>query len=166
MTYLKMVIRGGQRSSEVGKEGFFLYESVTATEGQGMVVLHGKYRPGEYELEIYLNGFRQTYEKDYLEIDVNTVHFLEPLEEGDGLLFLVRKSKSNTVLHEIHNAVEGQTAMTLNNPYHPGRATLMVFDNGQLLTLGDDYVETDEYTVTFTTPFNDKPHKIIFHEVV
>lgn len=166
MTYLKMVIKGGQRGSEVGKEGFFLYETAQATAGQELVVLHGKYRPGEYELEIYLNGFRQTYLNDYLEIDVNTVQFLEPLEAGDDLLFLVRKSKSNTVLHEVHDGIAGQTTIKLSNPYHPGRGTLMVFDNGQLRTLGEDYVETDEHTVTFTKPFNDKPHKITFHEVV
>ena len=166
MTYLKMIVKGGQRGTELGKEGFYLYEQVTTTQGQEFVVLKGKYRPQEYELEIYLNGFRQTYETDYLEIDMHTVQFLEPLDEGDVLLFLVRKGKSNTVLHEIHDVVAGQTVVTLSNTYHPGRATLLVFDNGQLLTLNEDYVETDERTVTFTNPFNDRPHKITFHEVV
>lgn len=166
MSYLKMVAYGGQLSSQSGKEGYFLYEQMTARQGQKQAVLKGTYRPNEYELEIHINGILQTYLEDYTEFDKHTVHFTEELDEGDKLLFTVRKGKSNTNLFEVYEAVEGQTEMTLINEYHPGRSTLMVFDNGQLLTMGIDYLETDEKTVTFTKPFNDKKHIITFREIV
>lgn len=166
MTYLKMVVNGGQSSSANGKEGFYLYEPYIATEGQTISYLLGEYRPGEYELEVHINGVRQTYEVDYREIDEHTIEFVESLEAGDRLLFTVRKAKSNTILHESHTPKAGQTVFNLTNSYHPGRNTLMVFDNGQLLTVEVDYIETNERTVTFTTPFDSFPHTITFHEVV
>lgn len=166
MTYLKMFVQGGQSSSAEGKEGFFLYESYKATEGQTVAYLKGEYRVGEYELEVHINGIRQTYEVDYIEYDSHTVQFVEPLEEDDKLLFTVRGTKRNTILHESHIAKENQTVFTLTNSYHPGRNTLLVFDNGQLLTVGEDYIETDEKTITFVEPFDKFYHRIIFHEVV
>jgi len=57
-------------------------------------------------------------------------------------------------LKEIHVSQDGQTVFTLQRPYPFGLDKLRVYVDGLLMAPGEeaDYVETDEYTVTFNYP--------------
>lgn len=57
---------------------------------------------------------------------------------------------TDTLPREEHVATSGQTAFTLTNSYTPGLKRLLVFVDGALCKLTDDYTETGANTVTFT----------------
>lgn len=50
--------------------------------------------------------------------------------------------------YEKVEATEGQTEFNLSFPYIVGSGSLLVFQNGQLLTLGIDYVESSSTQIT------------------
>jgi hypothetical protein len=148
---LKFVMSGSLRVVSGIGVGGSLHEVYTAFSGQTDFTLAGSYRPGTYELLVYVNGVRQTVNIDYQEIDGKTVRFLTPLEAGDQVLFEVKEVR-NTSLHQEFVAVDGQTRFTLSVPYHPGFNSLQVYENGILLRLYDDYIEVDDMTVELTYP--------------
>jgi len=52
---------------------------------------------------------------------------------------------------EDYTATSGQTVFNLGHSYQRGKNTLLVFVNGDLKKVSDDYVETDDTTVTFNS---------------
>lgn len=161
---LKFVTYGILRSSADVGIGSSLYEIYTATDAQTTFSLAGFYRPGTYELEVYLNGSRQMLGADYVEIDNKTVKFTTPVELGDTVLFSVQEMR-NSSLYQEFTATAGQTVFVLTGSYHPRLNTLQVYDNGMLLRIADDYIETDEHTVTLTYPASENA-KITFREIM
>lgn len=55
-------------------------------------------------------------------------------------------------IHEEFVSEEGDTVFTLQNKYVMGNDSLHVYKNGVLMRENEDYIETDEYTVTFMVP--------------
>lgn len=124
-------------------------ELISATDGQLIVSLGNRYRPGTRELEVYLNGVRQVLNVDYTEVDPFTIQFVEPLETGDEVYVTVGEVVNQSLFQQFVAGV-GQLSFVLSKPYRVGMHTLQVHENGQLLTVNEDYIEEDEYTVTFT----------------
>lgn len=50
---------------------------------------------------------------------------------------------------DVHIPTDGQTVIKLNHPYVMGSGELMVYLNGMVAVLGEDYDETDNTTITF-----------------
>lgn len=57
---------------------------------------------------------------------------------------------------EVHIAENGQTLIELSYPYTKGSNDLMVFLNGLLSILDDDYIEVDEYHIQFNYQLSDQ----------
>ena len=149
-------------STDIGV-GSSLYESYKATSEQTDFSLAGSYRVGTHELLVYVNGVRQTLGKDYREVNNRTVRFIEKLEAEDYVLFTVQEVR-NSSLYQEFIAEEGQTEFRLTVPYHPGFNTLQVYDNGMLLRINDDYIESDETTIILTYGATEGS-KITFREI-
>lgn len=69
-----------------------LYEEYIAEERQQVFKLKDTYVMGNYSLQVYLNGIRQSLNKDYIEVDNQTVMFNEQLLGGldaDRVTFVV-----------------------------------------------------------------------------
>lgn len=161
---LRFIMTGDLRdTTEVGT-GSTLHEVYRATQGQRIFGLAGSYTPGINELKVLLGGMEMTVDVDYLETDHKTVTFLYDLDANDLVKFRVDEVR-NQRLHEEFVAVEAQTVFVLKTPYHPGFNTLEVYDEGILLRNNVDYLETDEYTVTFLYPLPSGA-KITFKENV
>lgn len=80
-----------------GKSGPSLYEELMIKEKRNSVHLGTSYTVGNHSLTVYVNGAYQTVDIDYLEVDSVTVNFLEPLEEGDLVVFKVEGLPSEQV---------------------------------------------------------------------
>lgn len=66
------------------------YESQTATDGQTVFDISGfTYTTGSNELEVYVNGYRQTITDDYTETDSDTVTFVSGIVLDSKLIFYV-----------------------------------------------------------------------------
>jgi hypothetical protein len=53
---------------------------------------------------------------------------------------------------EVYRPSQPTTVFSLKNKYHPGLGEVEVWYNGIRAVLGQDYVETDMYTITFLYP--------------
>jgi hypothetical protein len=161
---LKFIMYGSLRTGSEAGIAAPLYEIYTATDGQQDFTLAGSFRAGLNELEVYVNGQRQYYGIDYTEPSDKDVHFIEPLEADDKVLFMVREVR-NTTLHQEFVASAGQTHFTLARPYRLGSNSLQVYVGGQLQRIFDDYVEADDTTVIFLYGLQEGD-KVTFKEIV
>lgn len=161
---LRFVMYGKLKNASDAGMGHALHEVFLATSGQTDFVLAGSYRMGVHELEVYLNGVRQTIEKDYTEVDTKSIRFTAPLELGESVMFAVTEVR-NTTLHLEFVATDAQDTFVLTQPYHPNMNSLQVFADGRLLRLNDDYEEVNESTVRFLTPLA-AGVKVTFKEVM
>lgn len=161
---LKFVMYGAARNSGEAGMGAGLYEVYKATANQTIFPLIGSYRPGRYELEVYVNGVRQMLNSDYTETNMNTVTFSSPLDADDEVMFIVREVR-RTSMHQEFIAIDGQTDFALSSPYHVGLNTLQVYENGMLLRVGDDYEEVSDTLVRLKEPCL-AGIKITFKEIV
>lgn len=69
-----------------------LYEEYIAEEGQDTFELGSEYPMGNHSLQVFLNGIRQSIEKDYIEVSNRMIRFNEPLVGGldpDRVTFVV-----------------------------------------------------------------------------
>ena len=83
-----------------GKSGPSLYETYIATDGQINFSLASSYSTGNNSLVIYINGAYQTLGIDYEEVDSKNVKMLEPLEDGDIVVFRVEGLPSEESTHK------------------------------------------------------------------
>lgn len=75
-----------------------LYEEYEAQDGQQLFKLSNPYQMGNYSLQVYLNGVRQSIFKDYHEVDQYHIEFIEPLmggQDGDRITFVVQSGAYN-----------------------------------------------------------------------
>lgn len=73
-----------------GEENYFR-EDYTAVEDQQTFDLANEYAPGTKQLLVYLNGQLQLQDEDYIEVDEDTIRFINdrPIEEGDFVTFII-----------------------------------------------------------------------------
>lgn len=75
---------------------------------------------------------------------------------NDGFVTIPNQfDKIELRLFEEFIALEGDVGFILTNNYIPGNNSLEVYVNGRLQKINDDYIEVDEYNVSFTYPLND-----------
>jgi len=140
---------GGAKSVITARADF------TATAGQTAFDLSFTYRPGYQDIQVYSGGLIQRLggAYDYVETDSDTVTFNvgRALNENVTILRVGANEAGTVGLYEKHTAAGGQTVFNLvGGSYPTGTHSLLVFKNGQLLVITDDYVETDGDTVTLT----------------
>lgn len=149
----------GQRldSLDSAVSGLSFSESYVSAEGQTVFTLQHRYPVGRNKLRVFVDGLLMTEgsDADYVETDEYTVTFNYPLPAGRNVRFLVENLIPGVGFTETHTAAAGQTVFRLAYPYPAGQNRLRVYVNGLLYEPGpdNDYVETDEYTVTFNDPF-------------
>jgi hypothetical protein len=161
---LKFVMYGMLNNTTDVGVGAALHETYTASTGQKDFTLAGSYRVGTHELDVYLNGVKQTIDKDYTELNNKTVRFSEALDVTDDVMFQVLEVR-NTSLHLEFTATDLQQDFILPQSYHPNMNSLQVFVDGNLKRLNDDYEEVNETAVRFLTPLT-AGAKVTFKEVM
>lgn len=136
---------------------FAFKEDHVSQDGQTVFALSRPYPFGFNKLRVYVDGLLMTagLDADYVETDEYTVTFNYPLTAGRNVLFIVENTAPTAGFKEVHIAEVGQSVFTLSNSYPAGEGRLRVYVNGVLYHPGqdNDYLETDEHTVTFNTSF-------------
>ncbi len=113
-----------------GKSGPSLYEKVIATASQETFVLASSYSVGNNSLIVYINGAYQTVGIDYEEVDSKTVRMIEPLEDGDIVIFRV---EGLPVTESVHKAINTKRTYDANG--------LLIKEE----SIGDGYHVIQEY---------------------
>ena len=114
--------------SLVGATDFFLTKS---------------YIMGHHQLLVWLNGDLQKPGTDYNELTPLSFQFATPVNINDHVTAIIMNQASGEgeYVYEDQTASQGQQTFVLNNFYVPGTSRLLVYYNGDLLKLNDDYRE-------------------------
>lgn len=139
---------GGATSVITARQDF------TATAGQTVFDLSFGYLPGNQEILVFSSGVLMKLTDDYLETDADTITFVVGRSPGERVtvMRIGAQSSATPKLWEKYTATGGQTVFSLSGTYTLGGHGLQVYRNGKLLTVTDEYAETDEQTVTLVTP--------------
>lgn len=107
------------------------------------------YALGTNELLVWVNGLLQWPGIHYEELTSTMIRFINPLEAGDRLVLIVtgRSTGNGEYIREDHQAYQDQQFFNLNNFYKVSTKKLLVYLNGQLLKVNDDYEEISNSTV-------------------
>jgi hypothetical protein len=106
-------------------------------------------------LEVFISGVRQVPAANYT-VSGTTLTFVVAPPAGTDNIFvryaqlLQEVSTAAFTLQEV-TPTAGQTVITATSPYVPGSNNLAVYLNGLRQSPGDDFVETNSTTVTFTS---------------
>lgn len=140
-------------------------ETVTDIEqGQTLVSFNViEYTPGLGNLAIYLNGVRQA-PSAYVETSTTSITFKEELDLGDTLEAIVNEIAGDqgavtylggTKIRQTQTSTAGQSLFTLSNAYVPQTNNLNVFINGVRQYPVENYAETSDTSITFTSGLED-----------
>lgn len=142
-----------QQDFTIGTEQTFRQEAILVEE-QTTVQLASPHSPGSGDMLLWWNGLLQVVNEDYFETSSTTVELIEPAEEGDILIILMFDAAGTNALYtrEEHKPIEGQRIFELEYPYQTGKNHLLLYYNGQLQKVGDDYMEVDSQTVEMIDP--------------
>jgi hypothetical protein len=106
-------------------------------------------------LEVFISGVRQVPGTNYT-VSGSTLTFVAAPPAGTNNIYvrwaqlLQEVSTAAFTLQEV-TPTAGQTVITATSPYVPGSNNLAVYLNGLRQSPGDDFVETNSTTVTFTS---------------
>jgi len=140
---------GGSGLAEIKRYDF------AATGGQTAVNLPWAYAIGMNQLIVISSGTVCKVFDDYLESAPTSITFTSGriYQESISVIRIGAATGSAVVpLHEKHIATDSQEIFELAGTYDPGTDSLVVIRNGKILVLEDEYEETDESTVTLTSP--------------
>jgi hypothetical protein len=130
-------------------------QDFVSTDGQTVFNLGFSYVTGANDLLVFSGGVHQRVGSgaDYVETNSTTITFNTGREAGEIVaVYRVGTNVAGTVgLYTVITATAGQTAFDTGATYPVGTNALLVFKNGQLLTITTDYTETDSTTVTLTS---------------
>ena len=84
---------------------------------------------------------------DYVEVDDHTIQFNYMLDIGDSVDVVCAAGLYQW--YELFISIEGQVLFICKNRYSPGKGDILVYEDGLLLTIGDDYKEINYNTVKF-----------------
>lgn len=137
-----------QQEFTIGSEQSYRQET-TLTENQTIVNLASPHTVGSGDMFVWWNGLLQKRDEDYFEISSTQIELVDPAEEGDVLIILIFDSAGTNTLYtrEDQFADQGQQVFQLEYQYQTGKNHLLLFLNGQLQKVGDDYREIDNETV-------------------
>ena len=123
-----------------------------ATEGQTIIDIPEVFIPDANMLMVSVDGLLQSIgqDMDFIELNEHQIQFNYPLNEGDALVVTNIIGLYNW--SESYIALRGQIRYVLTNPYIMNRGDILVYENGILLSAGDDYIEVNNRTIEFTEP--------------
>ena len=116
------------------------------------------YVPGEATLYIFDDGQMFSVSEDYLETSPTEVTFLRKIKAGSNMTYIVfstgdpgftNVAREEEILFATIDPGDPEHTLPSGLTYTPGSGTLYVFDDGQLLSLGEDYTETSSTGITF-----------------
>lgn len=140
-----------------------IVEKFTATDGQTVIDLANTYNVGQNELQVTINGVFQVTPENYVETDSDTITFTEGLDAGDFVLVSNLKNSNFSVQIEIQSATDGQTLFTLSTfTYEIGTNKLLVYVQGILQSVPENYSETSTSSITFTEGL-DAGDRVVFY---
>lgn len=103
----------------------------------------GSYVVGSNELDVFINGIRQSLGEDYTELSTTSIEISALTSKGDIVTLRVRDRSNplwtNTIISESINIVTGLDEYTLNTSFNTTTLFLEVYLNGKLLIEGADY---------------------------
>ena len=145
-----------QQDFTIGTEQTFRQEAVLV-EDQTTVQLASPHNVGSGDMLVWWNGLLQIVDEDYFETSSTTIELIEPAEEGDILIILMFDAVGTNSIYtrEEHKPTEGQKIFELEYPYQTGKNHLLLYYNGQLQKVGEDYMEIDSQTVEMIDPCHD-----------
>ena len=116
------------------------------------------YTVGNGSLYIFDDGQLFTVSEDYTETTISSVTFLRPIRQGSNMTYVVLDTGTGGFTNVRREEEILFSTIMVGDPAHilpsgltyaPGTGTLYVFDDGQLLVLGEDYSETSTNSITF-----------------
>lgn len=153
------------RRDFIAYEGQDFFEIVNKYHRQDYIITSPKlefildttYILGGANLLVWQNGLLQTVNKDYFEKTNNSFQFYNAIPAGNRVtaIILEQASGEGDYIREDQDAISGQTLFSLNNFFIPGTNQLLVYLNGHLLKVDDDYLETSNSTIVLNTPCNE-----------
>lgn len=145
-----------QTEFTIGSEPVYRQE-IVLEEGQTIVQLSSPYEVGSRDLMIWWNGLLQERDADYFETSSTTIELADPAVEGAVIIALIFDTGGTNAVYtkEQHTASDSQQVFELEYPYKVGKNHLLVFQNGQLQKVGNDYNEIDNQTVEIVDPCYD-----------
>lgn len=137
-----------QQEFTIGSEQSYRQET-TLTENQTVVNLASPHTVGSGDMFVWWNGLLQKVDEDYFETSSTQIELVDPAEEGDMLIILIFDSTGTNTLYtrEDQFADQSQKIFQLEYQYQTGKNHLLLFLNGQLQKVGDDYREIDNETI-------------------
>jgi hypothetical protein len=105
-------------------------------------------------LEVFISGVRQRPSADYTVSNATLTFVVAPPAGTDNIYVryaqLLQEQSLGYSLQEV-TPTDGQTAVVVGQGYTPGQNSIAVYLNGLRQSPGDDYIETNPTTVTFTS---------------
>lgn len=126
-------------------------EEFVSTAGQTVFTSSFAYELSTNELTVYSNNVLMIEGVDYNETAVNQVTFLVGRNLSEPVT-LISTDSDTSVFRSEQIAAAAQTAFVVPWNYVVGSDNLLVFSNSFLMINGVDYNETDNTTITFTSP--------------
>jgi len=129
-----------------------IIEYHTATSNQTVFNLNHNYKPNANNILVFINGLLQKKDDSYSETDDSTITFVDPLQSGDIVTFIIGKANNNFFGEiETFTASASQTVFDLSFTYNVGNDEIDVYKNGLLMIKGasNDYQETGSNQITF-----------------
>lgn len=155
------------KANGIAKINSPIHEEKTYSGGAKTFNLDYAYNLGDNSLSIYHQGLRLNKGIDYEEINNYSVKILKTLSVNDLLIFrrethmaanLILDDGSQTTQEtwkiRVEVETDAQTLIEFNKSYIPGSHVLQVFENGVLLTEGqnEDYIEKSSNSIEFNYP--------------
>jgi hypothetical protein len=130
-------------------------EIVVSETGANQIIPVGRlYQPGSNQLKVFYNGALQKVGQTYLEIDNSNIQFPDMIYQGDLIVFRIEGAGGGTTFVSDHghswNEVLNGTKDGVNKVFYTAKPVrnneIMVYVNGVLQTLGEDYTITQPAT--------------------
>lgn len=146
---------------EIGDDRY-LRESFAPISYQSIFNLENEYAKNTDSILVYLNGVLQTINDDYFELSPTSIEFVDPVAPGEEVTVIILEAAEITnqdvdvvkYFREDYDvtAVTDREYFTVNHEYIVGAGELLVYLNGQLQRVNNDYYEIDNHTIRFHDP--------------
>lgn len=137
---------------------------VTLEAGQLEVELPQTYVPNANAIQVFEGPLllSEGKESDYEEIDNKHIKFNYDLSAGTEIRIVGSSSNNLYEWSFFMLSTDKQKEIHFADIYRPGFEDLQIYEDGMLLTPGNDYTEEDSRTVKFTIPLEDRSNISIF----
>jgi hypothetical protein len=112
--------------------------------------------PASDEVYVWLNGILLSSGLDYNIQNSSTIQLIDPAVDGDKVVIVAMNDQQgvNVYLREDQLSVTSQSTFLFKHTYTPGANDLLIFLNGDLQRVNDDYIEINADSIQFVDPCN------------